>query len=126
MGNHNQKFLKRLMTGIVIITFISLSIFAFNRYCLANNDLNPYCIGDIEKIQELTKDFKKKYGEDIVISWDEDTGFLEKISHLDLSGPGEPEDRAFSFMSENASFLGIDIYDIVPFFSTPWTFTSFR
>ncbi|MFX0053193.1 MAG: PepSY domain-containing protein [Candidatus Hermodarchaeota archaeon] len=111
-NKNDKRFLKCFLAGMVILIFIAASLIAFNTSCLADNDSNPYCSGDSEKIQELTEDFIQKYGEGVEIRWDEDTGFLEKISRLDLSGPGEPEDRAFSFLSENASFLGIDINDI--------------
>jgi len=97
---------------MLILIFIGTSLTAFITSCLADNDPNPYCSGDIEKIQELTEDFLQKYGEGVEIRWDKDTGYLEKILYFNLSGFGDFKDRAFSFLSENSSFLGIDVNDL--------------
>ncbi|MGA1842304.1 MAG: PepSY domain-containing protein [bacterium] len=111
-NENNKNILKYFFTCLIVVTFIGLSISAFNTICTADNDSNPYCSGDTDKIQELTDEFIQKYGEDVEIRWDEDTGFLEKILYLNLSGPGNAKDRAFSFLSENSLFLGIDLNDL--------------
>jgi len=105
-------FLRVMIIGIVILGFICIDVLFYNTCCLADITLNPYCTGDTDRIEELTVDFIEKYGEGVEIRRDADTGFLEKILCLNLSGPGDTKERAFSFLSENSSFLGINVNDL--------------
>ncbi len=105
----------RISTIIIsfIFCFICSSFIVSNSYC---SEDNPYCSGDQDRIQELTDEFIQKYGDEIDIKWSEDTGMPYTISkvYLDESeiDMGDPKGEARSFLSENESFLGLDIDDL--------------
>jgi hypothetical protein len=79
-GKNNKRFLKCLMTGVVIVSFICLSVLTVNTYGLADITLNPYCTSDTDRIEELTENFIVRYGEeDVRIDWSESTSIPERI-----------------------------------------------
>ncbi|MGA1842303.1 MAG: hypothetical protein ACMUIU_16920 [bacterium] len=78
--NNNKWLLKFLMIGMVIISFICLSVLTWKTRGLADITLNPYCTGDTGRIEELTENFIVEYGEEnLRIDWSESTGIPERI-----------------------------------------------
>ncbi|MBN2373830.1 PepSY domain-containing protein [bacterium] len=93
-----------------IFGFLCLGLILPDGYCSADN---PYCSGDQDKIQELVEDFKEKYGEDVKISWNENTAVPYIVGGMEIgSSTKTPKETALSFLSENASFFGLDIDDL--------------
>ncbi|MEW5803587.1 MAG: hypothetical protein AB1847_15950 [bacterium] len=108
---------KGIMVLFLVFSFLLSNIITtFNTCCAENNDYNPYCSGDNDKIQELTEEFLQKYGEEVKISRNDDTGIPVRIRHAYYDEPevnmDDPAGIAFSFLSENSLFLGIDINEI--------------
>jgi len=94
---------KRVMAFFVIFSFICLSVIAFNFYCSAENNQS----------KEQIKNFTEKYGKNVKINWNKITGFPRWISGIETeSYEGNSEEITFSFLSENSSFLGIDVDDL--------------
>lgn len=110
---NNRRFLKCFLSGMLIVCFLCIYVLSFNTCCLAEIALNPYCTGDTDRIEELTTNFIEKYGEDVEINRDEVSGAPIRVTGINTEVfEGKPEEIVFTFLSENASFFGINSNDI--------------
>ncbi len=92
---------KRVITFFIIFSFLWLSLITFNSNCSANG-----------QSQEQLKIFTEKYGKDVKIRYD-NTGRPIRIRNIKTAeSVGKPEDIALSFLTENSSFLDINLANL--------------
>ncbi len=100
----------KIILHFLIFCFIWLISITPNAYC---SEDSPYCTGDDDAIQALVDDFIATYGEDAKVYWNELSGLPYIVAGMGITADMEhPEEAAFSFLSQSASLLGIDINDI--------------
>ncbi len=93
---------KKLITIFVIFSFICLNFIAFTSYCSAENNQS----------QEQLKNFTVKYGKEVKIRYD-NSGRPIRIRNIkSAASDGKPEDIVLSFLSENSSFLDINVANL--------------